>query len=111
MKGESPWNGTRFATSSWKNLPSVSKSNFAPREKPNPTIRIRIRRRNKAETTDVQCIGVMGRGGRRIRKYLLPRLQVCCGVELNVGEKVLSGATDSRFGDDTTLLEYNLAVM
>jgi len=75
------------------------------RKPSDPTTRIRIRRGDGVEAADVQSFGVVGGGGRRIWKFLLPRYQVLFDVEHDFGEKVLSSARDPRFGDKATILE------
>ena len=47
-------------------------------------------------------------GGRRIRKLFLPRVEILFGGELDICEKVFSGAGDPRFGGEAAVSELML---
>ena len=59
-----------------------------------PATRFRICCCDVSNTLNRQGVGVMSGRGQRIRKRLLPRLEVICGLELDIGKKVFSGARD-----------------
>jgi len=87
----------------------VASVQFQPhdaRKTSDPTTCFRIRRCDGVWVFDCQGFCVMARRGWRIRKRLLPRLEVCFDVERDTGEKVLSGSRDPGFRDEATPLEH-----
>ena len=70
-----------------------------------PTTGFRVCGCDDMGTADYERFGVICRGGRGVWKRLLPRFQGPPGMERDVGEKMLPGARDPGFRDETTLLE------
>jgi hypothetical protein len=72
----------------------------------NPTTRFSISSGDGRKATNGETARVVsGRGG-RIRKRLLPQLDVgFLGVEFDASEEVFSRPMNPRFGDDTTHFE------
>ena len=67
---------------------------YDTRETCEPAARSRIRCCDGPDAMNRQNAGMVRRRGQRIRKRLLPRLEVICGLELDIGKKVFSGARD-----------------
>ena len=59
-----------------------------------PTTRLRICCCDVPNAFNRQGVSVIRRRGQWIWKHLLPRLEVVCGPELDISEKVFSGTRD-----------------
>jgi hypothetical protein len=58
----------------------------------NQTARSDICRHDSPRAANKHDVGMIRRGIRMVRERLLPQLEFICGTELDLGEKVLSGA-------------------
>ena len=73
---------------------AVHRQPFNTRKAPNPTAIFPVCLYDDLRTTNEQGEGVVRRGAGRIREGVLPRPEGVYGMELDIGEKVLSGTWD-----------------